>query len=65
MYSYNGENLMDKTNFLNAFVLFLLLTLVSGPKMVTTVRAGTITVPDDFSTIQEAIAFAEEGDTVS
>jgi len=64
MYSYNGENLMDKTNFLNAFVLFLLLTLVSGPKMVSTVRAGTITVPDDFSTIQEAIAFAEEGDTV-
>ena len=29
-----------------------------------TVRAGTITVPDDYSTIQEAIAFAEEGDTV-
>jgi len=55
---------LDKTVFLKIFALILLIALVNGQNLVSTVRAHTITVPDDYSTIQEAIAFAEEGDTV-
>jgi len=55
---------LDKTVFLKIFALILLIALVKGQNLVSTVRAHTITVPDDYSTIQEAIAFAEEGDTV-
>jgi len=55
---------MDKTVFLKIFALILLLTLVNEPNFVSTVRAHTITVPDNYSTIQEAIASAAEGDKV-
>jgi parallel beta-helix repeat protein len=44
-----------------AMLLFIVFTLVFQPEPV---NAATITVPDDYSTIQEAINHANEGDTI-
>jgi nitrous oxidase accessory protein len=45
-------------------VLVLLLTAIAGTSFVKKARAETITVPDDYATIQDAINAATEGDTV-
>jgi nitrous oxidase accessory protein NosD len=54
-----------KTTILAAtFVSTLLLLMIAGTYLVKPVHAGTITVPNDYSTIQAAIDAANDGDTV-
>ena len=45
-------------------VLALLFSAVAGTQVVKKARAETITVPDDYDTIQDAINAAAEGDTI-
>jgi len=45
-------------------VLALLFSAVAGTQIVKKARAETITVPDDYDTIQDAINAANEGDTI-
>jgi parallel beta-helix repeat protein len=47
-----------------AFILVFLFSAVAGLQFVKTVRAETIIVPDDYSTIQGAINAANTGDTI-
>ena len=45
-------------------ILALLFSAVAGALVAKKARAGTITVPDDYATIQDAVNAADEGDTV-
>lgn len=47
-----------------AFISALLISAVAGTQFVNTAMAKTITVPDDYLTIQDAINAASEGDTI-
>ena len=53
-----------KKIFAVVFILVIFLSFNNGFNSIRTVRANTITVPDDYPTIQVAIARANEGDTV-
>ncbi|MGB9841261.1 MAG: right-handed parallel beta-helix repeat-containing protein [Candidatus Bathyarchaeales archaeon] len=54
-----GKNLLLKT-----IAILLLLYLADGLNLTATVKADVIVVPDNYPTIQEAIAHAVDGDTV-
>jgi nitrous oxidase accessory protein len=54
---------MKKTSIV-VLLLIILLFFVSFPKIKVEAQAKTIVVPDDFSTIQEAINNADEGETI-
>jgi nitrous oxidase accessory protein len=45
-------------------ILALLFSAVAGTQIVKPARAETITVPDDYATLQDAINAANEGDTI-
>jgi nitrous oxidase accessory protein len=47
-----------------AFAVLFLLVVALAPFRIKTARAGTITVPDDYPTIQAAINNANDGDTI-
>ena len=53
-----------KKIFAIIFILLIFLSFNNGFNSIRTVRANTITVPDDYPTIQVAIAHANDGDTV-
>jgi len=53
-----------KTLLTIAFISVLLLSAVAGSWFVKPAMAKTITVPDDYSTIQDAINAANDGDTI-
>ena len=53
-----------KAFFTIALTLVLLFSAVSGLQLVRTVRAETLIVPDDYSTIQGAVNAANAGDTI-
>ena len=55
---------MNKHLFSKIIIMLLFLSFINGLNSIRTVRANTITVPDDYSTIQVAIARANKGDTV-
>jgi nitrous oxidase accessory protein len=56
---------VDKKAFFTiALTLVLLFSAVSGLQLVRTVRAETLIVPDDYSTIQGAVNAANGGDTI-
>lgn len=55
---------MNKHLFSKIIIMLLFLSFINGLNSIRTVRANTITVPDDYSTIQVAIAHANKGDTV-
>ena len=59
---------MSKKTYMAAIIISALLVSLVGMQCVEMARANdpnTITVPDDYSTIQEAINSAKAGDTVS
>ena len=53
-----------KAFFTIALTLVLLFSAVSGLQLVRTVLAETLIVPDDYSTIQDAVNAADVGDTI-
>ena len=53
-----------KKIFAAIFIFVIFLSFNNGFNSIRTVRANTITVPDDYPTIQVAIARATDGDTV-
>ena len=55
---------MGKGLLLKTLALLLISALANGLNLTVPVKADTIVVPDDYFTIQEAIAHAMEGDTV-
>lgn len=55
---------MKRNSFLAAVLVLLLFSCVAGLCFIKKARAETITVPDDYSTIQDAINAAAEGDTI-
>jgi nitrous oxidase accessory protein len=59
-----GLPVNKKTLLITAFISVLLLSAVAGSWFVKPAMAKTITVPDDYSTIQDAINAANDGDTI-
>ncbi len=59
----DGE-LMGKNLLLKTIAILLLFYLADGLNLTATVKADVIVVPDNYPTIQEAIAHAVDGDTV-
>jgi len=60
-----GTNKMEtRKNALTRVFLMLMVASAFSPAMPATVSAATITVPDDYPTIQQAITAASAGDTV-
>jgi len=56
---------MDKRGYLNIFLTIVMLySLISAFPIHQGQTSKTITVPDDYSTIQEAINHADEGDII-
>jgi hypothetical protein len=55
---------VSKGLLLKTLALLLISALANGLNLTVPVKADTIVVPDDYFTIQEAIAHAMEGDTV-
>jgi len=53
-----------RKNALTRVFLMLMVASAFSPAMPATVSAATITVPDDYPTIQQAITAASAGDTV-
>jgi len=55
---------MNKTFLVKIFILVFSLLCINGLTSIRAVRANTIIVPDDYSTIQQAIVKSNDGDTV-